>query len=171
MQSIIPRTLDYARIYNACKLNTLTFTFRLKHRINRYRRGWRYATDTWTAADAGWIGYECQDVAGNWTLESLGLDGILNDARAKWRPHPDLERLAADAGSRVGSKWNSSGDTASAASDWALDLIEEYARDENIDLVERDGEEPDEPQGERFYSKAAGAWITLEPKGRPRGRP
>jgi hypothetical protein len=63
---------------------------------------------------------------------------VLCDARERWRDHPALPCLAFDAAESIGRKWDASGDVSFAARGCAIDLMEEAARAEGIDLVERD---------------------------------
>src|SRR5260370_21542844 len=73
--------------------------------------------------------FNCQADAGWYPLETLSVDGCLETALdCYWKNHPELESLVKSACERVASKWSSSGDVASAAQDWALDLVPEYAQ-------------------------------------------
>src|ERR1700757_4796775 len=82
-----------------------TWGFRWQCRLQRWRRAWRYATDTMTADDAAWIRQRCQDVEGLWPLEAITVEDVLRDARERWRDHPALEALAYDAAERTADKW------------------------------------------------------------------
>jgi hypothetical protein len=91
-----------------------------------------------TAADANWIRYRCQDVAGFWPLEAIDAEGVLCDARERWRDHPALPCLAFDAAESIARKWDASGDVSFEARGCAIDLIAYCARDRGIELIERD---------------------------------
>ena len=106
----------------------------------RWRRAWRYATDTLSADDAGWIRHRCQDVEGFWPLEAIDAEGVLREAREQWADHPALERLAYDAAERIANKWTGSGDISCEARGCAVDLVAEYAKAQGVKLVERDNE-------------------------------
>jgi hypothetical protein len=108
--------------------------------VQRWRRAWRYATDTLSADDAGWIRHRCQDVEGFWPLEAIDSEGVLREAREQWADHPALERLAYDAAERIANKWAGSGDISCEARGCAVDLIAHYARTQGIELIERDNE-------------------------------
>jgi hypothetical protein len=122
------------------RITGITWGFRWQYRLQRWRRAWRYATDTMTTEDAGWIRHQCQDVEGFWPLEAIDAEGVLREAREQWADHPALERLAYDAAERVANKWPGSGDISCEARGCAVDLIEEYARTEGVELIERDNE-------------------------------
>jgi hypothetical protein len=92
------------------------------------------------AEDAGWIRHRCQDVEGFWPLEAIDAEGALREARERWHDHPALERLAYDAAERIANKWTGSGDISCEARGSAVDLIAHYARNQGIELIERDNE-------------------------------
>ena len=52
--------------------------------------------------------------------------------------------MAEQATRRVYNKWESNGDVADGAIDWAVDLIGGYAKCDKIVLVEREPEEADD---------------------------
>jgi hypothetical protein len=79
------------------RITGTTWGFLWQYRLQRWRRAWRYATDTMTTEDAGWIRRHCQDVEGFWPLEAIDAEGVLREAREQWADHPALERLAYDA--------------------------------------------------------------------------
>jgi hypothetical protein len=115
-----------------------TWGFRLQYRLQRWRRAWRYGTDTMTAEDASWIRHRCQDVEGFWPLEAIDAEGVLREAREQWADHPALQRLAYDAAERTANKWTSAGDISCEARGCAVDLIAHYAKAQGIELIERD---------------------------------
>ena len=112
-------------------------SYRVKNRLKHLARAWRYATGRMTKEDASWIAYECDVHAGCFPLVSIDVDGVMDLALDKWEDNPKLEDFARDAVCRVWNKWSSSGDEQSAAIDWAMDLIAEYAKEDGVELVER----------------------------------
>ena len=67
--------------------------FRWQYRLHRWRRAWRYATDTMTTEDAGWIRHRCQDIEGFWPLEAIDAEGVLREAREHGQNIPRLSVL------------------------------------------------------------------------------
>jgi hypothetical protein len=116
----------------------------------RWARALAYGRGTLSRDQAARILWDCQATAGWLPLETLSTDSVLEAARERWADCPELAELAADAAERVGDKWNSSGDLAGAAEDWALDLIGEYAERDGVTLVELDPEEPERGMGARL---------------------
>lgn len=112
--------------------------YRLQQRLKRLALAWRYLTGTWTEDDAGWIAYEAHQVAGYAVLETVDVDGVVEWAEERFGEHPKMREWARTAVRRVGNKWVSTGDAASAAQDWAVDLIQEYASYEGVELVEKE---------------------------------
>jgi hypothetical protein len=102
--------------------------------------------DRQAAAD---VIYEVQPIVGWYPLEDIGIDAVVEAAGYRWsNPAEQILPLAEQACQRVWNKWESSGDVSSAAEDWALNLIAEYAPDAGVELVEgeRDGIEDEEAQ-------------------------
>jgi len=122
------------------RVTGITWGFRWQCRLQRRRRAWRYAIDTMTAEDAGWIRHRCQAVEGFWPLEAIDAEGVLREARDRWHDHPALEHLAYDAVERIANKWSGSGDISCEARGCAIDLIAYYARTQGIELIERDND-------------------------------
>ena len=73
------------------RITATTWGFRWQYRLQRWRRAWRYATDTMTTEDAAWIRHHCQDAEGFWPLEAIDAEGVLREAREQWADHPALE--------------------------------------------------------------------------------
>lgn len=113
--------------------------WRWSSRLKRWRRAWRYATGSMTADDAQWITCDCRYVAGWHPLATLCNESVLEFAQEVYEDHPDLKRLVANACDRVGDKWEDYSESASAASDWALEKVAEYASMEGIELTKREG--------------------------------
>jgi hypothetical protein len=122
------------------RVSRTTWGFRWQYRLQRWRRAWRYATESMSGEDAHWMRQDCQDVEGFWPLEAIDSEGVLREARERWADHPALERLAYDAAERIANKWASAGDISCEARGCAVDLIAEYASAQGVDLVERDNE-------------------------------
>lgn len=120
------------------RLKNTSFYWRWRSRITRCRRAWRYVFDTMTKDDAQWITTDCRDVAGWHPLASLCNESVMEFALDVYEDHPDLARLVAAACSRVGEKWDDHSESASAAADWAMEKVAEYAAMENIELAKRE---------------------------------
>jgi hypothetical protein len=110
--------------------------WRVRDKFRRYREALAYARDRMSSSQANDIIFNCQAAAGWYPLETLSVDGCLQTALdCYWEDHPEVESLVQSACARVGSKWSSTGDAASAAEDWALDLVPEYAQGRGITLA------------------------------------
>lgn len=110
--------------------------WRVRHKYARLARGLRYGFGRMTQDDAEWLLCDAKHVAGLYPLEWLAVDTVLEQARDRWGEHPALTEMASRACSRVYDKWSCDGHNASAAEDWAMDLIADYARDRGIKLVD-----------------------------------
>jgi hypothetical protein len=119
------------RIWNQIGLRR----YRLKHRLQRLRRAWRYAYGSLSADDAQWVLIDCHDTAGWHFLLTLTVEDTLEQAREIFADHPELRRLIEDGCSRVGRKWESYNDDLFEARRWAIELAEGYASDEGITLI------------------------------------
>src|SRR5258708_1113127 len=85
----------------------------------------------------------CQAAAGWYPLETFSVDSCLQTALdCYWEDHPELESLVQSACEGVASKWESAGHAASAAEDWALDLVPEYAQARGIELPRHEDNQP-----------------------------
>jgi hypothetical protein len=115
------------------------FWWAWRARLTRARRAWRYARGTMTADDAQSITTDCRYLAGWHPLAILSTESTLDFALEVYEDHPELARLVADACDRVGDKWDDYSESASAAQDWAMEKVAEYAAQEGIDLVKREG--------------------------------
>ena len=109
--------------------------YRMKSRLERAGRAWRYLRGTWTESDASQMAYEAHPVAGYAVLETIDVDGTLEWATERYGDHPQMKEWVERAVDRVGYKWSSTGDIQSAAQDWALDLVVDYAASEGVSLV------------------------------------
>lgn len=137
MKTTIMQTLNVAvaRRTIVQRLRGSRFFWRCRTRIERAGRAWRYATETMTADDAQRITWDCRYIAGWHPLATLCTESVLECAREVYEDHPALARLVADACDRVGDKWEDYGESASAAGDWALEIVAEYAAQEGIELT------------------------------------
>lgn len=108
--------------------------YRWQQRLNRAGRAWRYLRGTWTESDASQMAYEAHPVAGYAVLETFDVESTLEWAREYYGDHPRMEEWVRQAVDRVGYKWSGSGDVQSAASDWAIDLVHQYAASEGVEL-------------------------------------
>lgn len=105
-------------------------------RSARWLRAWRYATGRLKLEDGYHLMRAGQAVSGTYPLVELSSSDVLDQAVGRWGEHPDLERLVETACSRVSSKWNSPGHELGEAQSWAMEIVEEYARGDNIELVD-----------------------------------
>jgi hypothetical protein len=120
--------------------------------IERARLAYRFATGTLTQGDAEDIVYMVQPLTGWFPLETISVDSLIESVGYRWaNPVEEIAPLAEQACERVASKWDSTGDIASAAEDRATDLIAEYAEREGIELIE--GERDAVPQPLRTACK------------------
>jgi hypothetical protein len=127
--------------------NTISLIkWRLRDKFRRYREAIAYARNRMNRSQANDIIYNCQAYAGWYPLETLSVDGCLQTALdCDWQDHPELESLVKSACARVAGKWESSGDAASAAEDWALDLVSEYAEARGIELARHEDNSATDP--------------------------
>lgn len=102
---------------------------------DRLALAWRLATDRLTDFDYGAISEIARDVTGFYPLEGITLSCLVEDAKERWEDHPELERLCREAIYHVWRRWSSTGDVSGAATEWALDKVEEYARGDGIELI------------------------------------
>lgn len=112
------------------------FRWRVRNRLTRLAVGWRYTWGTMTEHDANSMAYDCTILTGRYSLEELSRDSVLEQCRDRFGDIADLPELVANACERVWSKWDSSGDLTSAAEDWAMDKVLEYAAARGITLVD-----------------------------------
>jgi hypothetical protein len=130
-------------------INTISIVqWRVRNKFRRYREALAYARNHMDTTQANDIIFNCQAAAGWYPLETLSVDGCLQTALdCYWEDHPELESLVQSACERVASKWSSTGDAVSAAEDWALDLVPEYAQARGITLARHeDNPQPWPPQ-------------------------
>jgi hypothetical protein len=110
--------------------------WRLRDTARRCRRALAYARGHMDRDQANDVIFDCQAAAGWYPLETLSVDSCLQTALGvHWQDHPELESLVQYACDRVASKWDSNGHAAGAAEDWALDLIQDFARARGIQLT------------------------------------
>ena len=113
-------------------------TYVAKQRLKRLRRAWAYFTGKLTEDDASWMVSELNGECGYTILETLDTASVLEWAEELFGPHEHMAEWVRDAVRRVGGKWEGSGEIQSAASDWAIDLVREYAAQDGVKLVEID---------------------------------
>lgn len=107
---------------------------RIRTRLQRLARAWRYVTGRLTEDDAQDIFLECESIAGWRPLVTLCVNDILEEAHTRFHDHPALPELAATACAHVARKWQSGGDQLDQAQAWAVDLMEEWAAEMCIEL-------------------------------------
>jgi hypothetical protein len=115
--------------------------WRARNARDRLARAVRYATGKTTPADARKMLWEMENIAGCWPLACISTESVLERALDVYEANPALEALCDDAASRVADKWNDSGDSTSAAIDWAMELVQRYAIDAGVELTERETED------------------------------
>lgn len=103
--------------------------------IKRAELAYKYLTRTLTPTEATTLIAEIQPVSEWYPLETFDVDNVIQSAIDRWGDRPELEEYAQRACRRVWNKWDSSGDISWNASEWALDLIIEYAKDDGIELL------------------------------------
>ena len=117
---------------------------RSKAGFQRFGRAWRYLIGRMNEGDATDMRWEAQQVEGMYPLEIVSVTDVMERALERWHPHHALQNMAEQATSRVYNKWESNGDVADGAIDWAVDLIGDYAKYDNIVLVERESEKAED---------------------------
>lgn len=75
-----------------------------------------------------------EPIAGWHPIITLTVEDVLARTLLRYKPHPQLPDLVSRACRRVSTKWIDSHDTLNEATEWCLDLIAEYAVDEQITL-------------------------------------
>jgi len=123
-------------------------------KTRRVARAWRYALGRTTLTDAYDIGIDCRDVTGDYPLVSLDVDDVLQSAKDRWGDVPELKAYAESAVRRVYGRWSSPGHELDGAKSWAMDLIEEWAKDDGLDLEDGWG------FGREEHAEAEGAIST-----------
>lgn len=126
--------LAFDRTAIARRLSSMRY--RLRSRLSRWQEAYAYARGRMTPNQALSMLWECQHTAGTYCLVSLDSESVLEAARDRWNDHPALPGLCDSAASRVASKWEDHTEVRSSCEDWALDLVEDYARGEGVILTE-----------------------------------
>lgn len=114
------------------------FRFIIGEKQRRIACGLRYALGRSTLMDGYDLMRHGETVTGCYSLEHISVETTVEIASQRWKDFPELTVLAGEAAAHVSYKWNSSGDTAWAATDWAMKLIAEYAAARGIQLQEID---------------------------------
>ena len=108
------------------------FSFRRSARQvyrSRVLRGFRYALGRTTEDDAFTLLSEAERLVGCYSLETISTTDVIDYARESFVEGPELEIAADAAARRVSHKWDSFSDLRSTATDWAMDLVNEWADD------------------------------------------
>ena len=106
-----------------------------RSKLKRFHRAWRYATGALSEDDAQTVMLDCRGPAGWHPLLILTVEDTLDQALQTYADHPALRDMIAAACSRVGHKWEEYGDAIHEARRWAIEVAEDYARQDNIVLV------------------------------------
>lgn len=109
---------------------------------------WRYLTRRMTQDDARELYLPVTEAAGWRPLVTIDNDSVLDLLLSVYRDDPRLADLADDACARVAHKWPGMDEAAGSAQDWALELVEEYAIRDGIDLIKIEAKSEDEPAEE-----------------------
>ena len=118
--------------------------WRLRHRLARYRRAWRYAINRMSEDDADEMRYDCQLVAGFYPLSALTYEDALRECEERFGPSPELSAAVRIACERVHSKWPDYGENSDAARDWVMDLVLEQERRGDLTLADSWDDEAEE---------------------------
>jgi hypothetical protein len=111
---------------------------RFRSKLKRFHRAWRYATGALSEDDAQTVMLDCREPAGWHPLLILTVEDTLDQALETYADHPALRDMIAAACSRVGHKWEEYGDAIHEARRWAIEVAEDYARQDNIVLLRWD---------------------------------
>lgn len=103
-------------------------------KARRVARAWRYAIGRSTLTDAYDIDIDCREVTGLYPLVSMSVDNVLELAEDRWGDFPELKAYAESAVRRVYDRWSSPGHELEGAEGWAMDLIEEWAKEDGLEL-------------------------------------
>jgi len=106
--------------------------------LMRLARAWGYFTGRLGADDAQTVMLDCRDPAGWYPLLILTVEDTLQEARERFADHSELPRLIADGCAHVAYKWEPVNDEPYTAHEWAINLAESYATEEDIKLVPLD---------------------------------
>ncbi|TRL28999.1 hypothetical protein FM996_18170 [Methylosinus sporium] len=120
---------------------------RVRSLLQRLRRGLLYGLGRLSKEDAQLIFVDCQSLAGWHPLLILSDDDVLKEINEAFEDDPSLAALVSAACARVSHKWESAGDELYEARRWARNLVEDYARDNDIALLSREsnsGQDDDE---------------------------
>lgn len=107
-------------------------------RLDRFMRGLRYALGRATQDDAKWMLYECEGIAGIYSLAGFSTVDVIENASEEYEDTPEFREVCEHAAARVAHKWSDTGDTASAALDWAMDLVREWAPQHDLKRLPED---------------------------------
>ena len=128
-------TSPFSRLAHRWRASTLRYRICLN--IQDAQRAWALYRGKLTQTQAFGLLHELEGITGSYALETLYESSVLDLAADRWGENTtELVELVQDACSRVAHKWNSTGDIPGAAIDWALDLVEEYAKARGIVLTE-----------------------------------
>ena len=107
-------------------------TYRTRQRLSHIARGFRYAIGRTTKADAEAMLYECSSIAGSYCLSSFSANDVLELALEEYESSDALVEVCENAAARVWHEWSDTRETASAAIDWAIDLVRERAGERGL---------------------------------------
>jgi hypothetical protein len=111
---------------------------RLRRRLARFARAWRYAADTLSAEQARAIIEECEYAAGQHALLTLSTEDTLKQARRIYADHPTLGSLVATGCAEVARHWEDCYSQIEEAQDWAIAIASDFAAMSGVALIRRD---------------------------------
>ena len=100
-------------------------TWRARVLMRRCRLGALYALGMIRQEDALDLLYDAEQAAGVHALGCISAAGVADRLREDFEDGPELEEAAWSDAARVASKWDSDGESASSAIDWACDIAGE----------------------------------------------
>lgn len=132
-------------------LNRLT-QYECLQEIKRARLAYLFASRTLTQSDAADLLWMVRPLVHIAMLETMTDEDVILSLRDAYdyKETDTLWHYAQRAVDRVNDKWESNGDTCSAAIDWAVDLVEEYATEDGIELERLD---PDAETAQHLYEQ------------------
>jgi hypothetical protein len=105
-----------------------------RYTLQRYARALAYARGRLTPGQAQSMVYDIEHAAGWYHLVTLDVEYVMEQALERWQPHPELRALVDEACDYVGSKFEDHNDVAYHAKGWALDKVQEWAKEHAIIL-------------------------------------
>ncbi|MGO9473285.1 MAG: hypothetical protein ACLPWS_07695 [Rhodomicrobium sp.] len=123
-----------------------TLRWQIRHRRQRLRRAFFYATGHLSFEDANDIMLDCERPARSYPLMILTPDSVLDMAIARFEERAqELKPYLADACAYVASKWDQPGEDYWHPRDWALSSAIRAAAQDGITLTAEENEDHANP--------------------------